>query len=111
MSSVEGTGDAPELKGGHAPAVKAGGMRITQHKSPQQELAKKQPEKMSPEDEEEFPEESPPKTSAVVISGVVTKGHKDFPPQAVKATHTKPLPTHDARPHSMPQQHIQQPRK
>ncbi|KDR16712.1 hypothetical protein L798_09106 [Zootermopsis nevadensis] len=33
MSSVEES----ELKGGHPPAVKAGGMRITQHKGPKDE--------------------------------------------------------------------------
>jgi hypothetical protein len=36
----------PELKAGHPPAVKAGGMRITQHKPPKEEKPKEKPEEV-----------------------------------------------------------------
>ena len=51
----------------------------------------------------------------LVVSGVLTKGNADFPAQAVKVAHEKPLPQHEKRPavHSGPraQGHIMQPRK
>ncbi|XP_014674929.1 PREDICTED: death-associated protein 1-like [Priapulus caudatus] len=102
-------GDAIDLKAGHPPAVKAGGMRITQHKTPQESV--KKTEKMSEEDKEEFPEPSPPKAQTVVVAGAMSRGNKDFPPEAVKAMHEKPMPTHDTRPAHQPSKVIQQPRK
>jgi len=52
----------------------------------------------------------------IVVSGVVTKGNADFPPEAVKVAHEKPMPQHDKRPPAFyaPKGgniHIQQPRK
>ncbi|XP_059152007.1 death-associated protein 1-like [Physella acuta] len=100
-----------DLKAGHPPAVKVGGMRVVQHKK---EGDKNEPPTMTPEEEAEFGS-SPPKTDkhhqSLLISGVVTKGDKDFTPQAVKSFHEKPLPQHDVRPR--PTQHsmkIQQPK-
>ncbi|KAL5006170.1 hypothetical protein ScPMuIL_017328 [Solemya velum] len=97
------------LKGGHAPAVKAGGMRIVQHK--QQPEKAEQPTK---EEEEQYGG-SPPKTDkhhqSIIIAGAVTKGDKDFSSDAVKSYHQKPLPTHDVRPAHNTQHNIQQPRK
>lgn len=98
--------DETTLKAGHPPAVKAGGMRITQHKNPDKEREIK-PVK---DPEEVKPSTSPPK--AMIISGVQTKGHADFPPEAVQHYHEKPIPTHDARPaYSSRPIIIQQPRK
>ncbi|XP_065834615.1 death-associated protein 1 homolog [Oscarella lobularis] len=107
--------DSPELKGGHAPAVKAGGMRITQNKPPAQD----EPEPMTSAEKEEFPEEKPEKPGAVVLSGYRTKGDKDFQAEAVRVSHSKPQPQHDKRPPNKGAQaqrhnvgaHIQQPRK
>ncbi|XP_002732013.1 death-associated protein 1-like [Saccoglossus kowalevskii] len=105
MSSAE---EAADIKGGHPPAVKAGGMRITQSKHAHPE----KPEKLTKEEEEEYAEPTSPPKTTVVISGVVSKGDRDFPPEAVKVMHEKPIPKHDNRnpqsKHSMP---IQQPRK
>ncbi|XP_013401611.1 death-associated protein 1 isoform X2 [Lingula anatina] len=108
MSSQE------DLKAGHAPAVKAGGMRITQHKSPAASGAT--PEKKSEEiaaEEEEYGSE--PKTDKhhqqVLVSGAVTKGDKDFTTEAVKAIHEKPRPAKDARPNHPHVHNINQPRK
>lgn len=99
-----------EVKGGHLPAVKAGGMRITQHKPPQE---KQEPPKEKPEDEEEEEEvkpASPPKPH-LMISGVLARGDADFPTQAVQAIHTKPQPSHEYRAAPSKPNVIHQPRK
>ncbi|KAM0735005.1 Death-associated protein 1 [Formica fusca] len=98
--------DECKLKGGHPPAVKAGGMRITQHKTPKDEREIKP----SKDVEESRPSSSPPKT--IMISGVPAKGNADFPPEALQHFHEKPTPTHDARlAHYSRPIIIQQPRK
>ncbi|XP_011060925.1 PREDICTED: death-associated protein 1 [Acromyrmex echinatior] len=89
---MSSSGDECKLKGGHPPAVKAGGMRITQHKTPKDERETKP----SKDVEESRPSSSPPKT--IMISGAPAKGNADFPPEAVQHFHEKPIPTHDARP-------------
>ncbi|XP_033225535.1 death-associated protein 1 [Belonocnema kinseyi] len=103
MSGVEDG----ELKAGHLPAVKAGGMRITQHKLPKEEREVKP----SKDSDETKPSTSPPKT--LLISGAPTKGNADFPPEAVQKFHEKPIPTHDAPRHTNHSRSvvIQQPRK
>ncbi|XP_060562157.1 death-associated protein 1-like [Ruditapes philippinarum] len=100
----------PNLKAGHAPAVKVGGMRVTTHKKPE----KPEEEKPAEDEAEEFevPEKVDKHHQQILLSGAVTKGDKDFPEAAVKAIHEKrPLPTHDNRPTHSPQKIIQQPRK
>ena len=56
-----------ELKAGHAPAVKVGGMRVVQHKPPKAEEPK-----MSAEDKQEFGEDpkKAPAPDSVLVSGV-----------------------------------------
>ncbi|XP_064598117.1 death-associated protein 1-like [Liolophura sinensis] len=112
---MSSTDESSDLKGGHPPAVKVGGMRVVQQKKHVGEGdAKKEP--TAGEEEEEFAE-SAPKTDkhhqSILLSGAVTKGDQDFPEAAVKSFHEKPLPTVDKRPnHPKPQAHfIQQPRK
>ncbi|XP_008558817.1 death-associated protein 1 [Microplitis demolitor] len=98
--------DECKLKAGHPPAVKAGGMRITQHKTPREEREAK-PSKDSIESK---PSSSPPKT--IMISGAPSRGNADFPPEAVQHFHEKPTSSHDSRPaHSTRPIVIQQPRK
>ncbi|XP_065287026.1 death-associated protein 1 [Dermacentor albipictus] len=108
MSAVE---EASELKGGHPPAVKAGGMRITQHK-PGGATHEKAPElkKDEGDDADEQVCASPPKQH-LVISGVVARGDADFPAEAVQAFHNKPHPSHEYRASSSKPTIIQQPRK
>lgn len=57
------------------------------------------------EDEEEYVSSSPPKVP-VIVSGVVTKGDKDFTPAAAQVAHQKPQPCVSKLPAS---QHINQP--
>uniref|UniRef100_A0A1B6E0M6 Death-associated protein 1 n=1 Tax=Clastoptera arizonana TaxID=38151 RepID=A0A1B6E0M6_9HEMI len=95
-----------ERKGGHLPAVKAGGMRITQRHTPSRE-----PNPVAPDDENNAAlkvSTSPPKT--VTISGAPVRGNADFPVEAVQSYHDKPVPTHDRNVNSKPVI-IQQPRK
>uniref|UniRef100_A0A131XEV8 Putative death-associated protein 1 n=1 Tax=Hyalomma excavatum TaxID=257692 RepID=A0A131XEV8_9ACAR len=108
MSAVE---DLSELKGGHPPAVKAGGMRITQHK-PGGGTHEKAPELKKDEGEDAVEEvcASPPKPH-LVISGVLARGDADFPAEAVQAFHNKPQPSHEYRACSSKPTIIQQPRK
>ncbi|XP_033964510.1 death-associated protein 1 homolog [Pseudochaenichthys georgianus] len=96
-----------ETKGGHLPAVKAGGMRIVQKHQPVAAAAAPEPvpKDDEEEDEEEYVSSSPPKVP-VIVSGVVTKGDKDFTPAAAQVAHQKPQPCVSKLPAS---QHINQP--
>ncbi|KAM9774834.1 death-associated protein 1 [Syngnathus acus] len=96
-----------ETRGGHPPAVKAGGMRIVQkhQATPVPEPPPKD------DDEEQYVSSSPPK-APVIVSGVVTKGDKDFTPAAAQVAHQKPQPGIPKLPPSQHiNQHIHQPRK
>lgn len=95
-----------ETKGGHAPAVKAGGMRIVQ-----KHQAAAAPEPPQKKDEEEYVSSSPPKVP-VIVSGVVTKGDEDFTPAASQVAHQKPQPCIPKLPPTQHiNRHIHQPRK
>ncbi|XP_026147833.1 death-associated protein 1 homolog [Mastacembelus armatus] len=95
-----------ETKGGHLPAVKAGGRRIVQ-KHPTAAA----PEPPQKDDNEEYISSSPPKVP-VIVSGVITKGDKDFTPAAAQVAHQKPQPCVPKLPpaHHI-NQNIHQPRK
>lgn len=99
-----------ELKAGHAPAVKAGGMRVARtHHSSTGEAA---PPKPDAEEQEEYADPATKEEKVNVdISGALSKGDQDFPPAAVKQFHEKPSASKEQRP-PQPQQkhHIQQPR-
>ncbi|XP_048776231.1 death-associated protein 1-like [Ostrea edulis] len=104
------TQEESDLLAGHPPAVKAGGMRIVQHKHEKADSSQSREEKQ--EQAEEFGTvdvKADKHHQSILLSGAVTKGDKDFPVEAVKSYHDKPLPTHDNRP---PTKHhsIQQPR-
>ncbi|XP_074651059.1 death-associated protein 1 homolog [Tubulanus polymorphus] len=94
-----------ELKAGHAPAVKAGGMRVARHHVKSSQEPPKPP---TEEEQEEFglPPNEDMHKQKLVIAGSVTKGDKDFPPAAVKAYHEKPQPTHDNKPHNAQRHHV-----
>uniref|UniRef100_A0A3P8QN14 Death-associated protein n=1 Tax=Astatotilapia calliptera TaxID=8154 RepID=A0A3P8QN14_ASTCA len=118
-----------ETKGGHLPAVKAGGMRIVQKHQPTPA-----PEPPQKDDSEEYISSrscepqclarmngsylscwqvhpGPPR-APVIVSGVVTKGDKDFTPAAAQVAHNKPLPGVPKLPPAQHiNQHIHQPRK
>uniref|UniRef100_A0AAY5KAX5 Death-associated protein 1 n=1 Tax=Esox lucius TaxID=8010 RepID=A0AAY5KAX5_ESOLU len=65
-----------ETKGGHLPAVKAGGMRIVQK---HQGATPPEPPSNKDKDDEEYVEEPSPPKPAVIVSGVVTKEVKAEP--------------------------------
>merc|ERR1711890_66467 len=94
MGSMENTEDTLNLKGGHAPAVKVGGVRMVHKDRPHPK--EDPPAKPSEEEGEEFGEdEKPRKTTAAVVSGANTEEAAAFPKEAVKAYHEKPVPKHD----------------
>jgi len=109
-----------EIKGGHAPAQKVGGMRVVQHKHQAEKTTEKEAaaakaaaEKPSSDEKEEFGEDKPVKPpNSVVVSGAKATEDSAFPKEAVKAYHDKPMPTHDknASAHQKPKV-IQQPCK
>lgn len=90
-----------ELKAGHAPAVKAGGMRVASKRPPPAsdagagvEAAAELPAADVGEEVVSVPEDGGP----LIISGVQAKGNKDFPKEAIKAYHDKPQASHEKRP-------------
>uniref|UniRef100_A0A3Q3VX83 Uncharacterized protein n=1 Tax=Mola mola TaxID=94237 RepID=A0A3Q3VX83_MOLML len=84
-----------ETKGGHPPAVKAGGMRIVQKHQPT--AAPEPPQK--DDDEEEYV------ASKYGILFFCFPGDKDFTPAAAQVAHQKPQPS---VPKLAPVQHINQ---
>ncbi|XP_041467004.1 death-associated protein 1-like [Lytechinus variegatus] len=99
----------PDLKGGHAPAVKVGGMRIPGKVHP--EKATKEPDVEDEEYEETSGKSPPANETRVLISGAPSHGNKDFPPEAIKQFHEKPMPTHQKNVSTKPIKVVQQPRK
>ncbi|XP_050295095.1 death-associated protein 1 [Anthonomus grandis grandis] len=89
------------LKAGHPPAVKAGGMRITQHKT------RKDSGGLTEDTTGLTVSASPPKTT--IVSGAVVKGHADFSPEAVQSFHKEKPPV--AHINKGAAHIIQQPRK
>lgn len=65
-------------------SVKAGGMRITQHKT------RRDSGGLTEDTTGLTVSGSPPK--AITISGAVAKGHSDFPPEAVQSFHKEKPP-------------------
>eukprot|EP00088_Acartia_fossae_P003786 TRINITY_DN1161_c0_g1_i2.p1 TRINITY_DN1161_c0_g1~~TRINITY_DN1161_c0_g1_i2.p1 ORF type:complete len:106 (+),score=53.87 TRINITY_DN1161_c0_g1_i2:58-375(+) len=105
MSEVE----SQEMKGGHAPAQKVGGMRVVQHKTSKPE--EKPAPKPTEEEVKEFgDEEKEKKEKEVVVSGAVTGEAIAYPKEAVKSFHEKPTPTHQMGASPKPKI-IQQPKK
>lgn len=87
-------------------------MRIVQkHQAPPPPAPVPEPPQKEGEEEEEFVSSSPPK-APVVVSGVITKGDKDFTPAAAQVAHQKPQPCVPKHAPTMQvNQHINQPRK
>jgi len=96
--------ESKELKAGHPPAVKAGGMRIVQHKTPNTE----RPAKSEQEDATGLT--SPPNItpSNSTVSGAPDKGMATYTPEAAQVAH-QPKPVQNV---PQPRVHnINQPRK
>jgi len=92
MSST--AAEDPELKGGHPPAVKAGGMRVARPRQP----STGDKNEMTKEEQEEYGTSPPKVDKQVIVSGAVIKEDKAFPPEAVKHYHEQPLPSKEYRP-------------
>jgi len=97
-----------DMKGGHAPAQKVGGVR--QVVKPRKSESDKAPVKPTAEDIEEFGEDKLEKSSTTVVSGAKTGESDAFPKAAVQSYHEKPQPTHEKAANMKPNI-IQQPRK
>nr|CAB3236200.1 death-associated protein 1-like [Phallusia mammillata] len=77
-----------ELKGGHPPATKAGGMRIKGARVHEEKITKEEAE--SPWESQVAKDRS---QKDLVVSGAVTHGDKDFTAESVRVSHDKPMPT------------------
>ena len=99
MSSTE-SGDGTELKAGHAPATKVGGMRVVQHntKPPTSSVPSAAPEKTDDDEADgEKPAERAAHEKTTVISGAVVKDSDAFPTEAMQKMQQKPMPKHEQR--------------
>jgi len=107
---MSNTVTATDLKGGHAPAQKVGGMRVVT--KPRVSESEKPVDKAKAEDgeEEQIDEVEKEDKKKVVVSGAKTGEEEAFPKEAVKAYHEKPLPTHEKGSLNKPKI-IQQPKK
>ncbi|XP_055855433.1 death-associated protein 1 [Episyrphus balteatus] len=93
--------EQPNLLAGHPPAVKAGGMRIVQHKAPNSERP--------PKDAEDCTGLTQPvSVNSMSVSGAPVKGNSDYSPQAAQVAHSPKPPDNFAVKHTI---NIQQPRK
>jgi len=97
-----------DLKAGHAPAVKAGGMRVARHGKPPAHNEVRKPPTEEEQEEYGLPPPEDKHKQQILVSGTVAKGDKDFPAAAVKAYHDKPQPTHE-KPHNTTHHVIHQP--
>ncbi|XP_067627431.1 death-associated protein 1 [Eurosta solidaginis] len=93
--------EQPNLVAGHPPAVKAGGMRIVQHKGSTSERPAKDAEDCTGLTQ-------PIAVNSTSVSGAPVKGNSDYTPQAAQVAHSpKPPSFHPNKPQII----IQQPRK
>lgn len=102
MSSPERS--SPELKAGHPPAVKAGGMRIKGPRAHEEKVPKEEAESPWETEGAKAP------GNAVIVSGAKTHGDKDFTPESVKVSHEKPQPSYEKPAPKQTNRLIQQPR-
>merc|ERR1712212_83578 len=94
-----------DLKGGHAPAQKVGGVRIVSRGTPSKSESDKTEKPPKPtEDKEDKRKEK------AIVSGAKTGEGEAFPKAAVQSYHEKPHPTHEKMAIQKPTI-IQQPRK
>ncbi|KAL7735789.1 hypothetical protein ACLKA6_017795 [Drosophila palustris] len=93
--------EQPNLVAGHPPALKAGGMRIVQHKAPASERPAKDAEDCTGLTQ-------PVNVNSSVVSGATVKGNTDFTPASAQVAHSHKPPNAVSQ---KPQPHIQQPRK
>jgi hypothetical protein len=104
---MSATTEDAELKGGHPPAVKAGGMRIA--RTHQNSTGEKEKTEMTKEEQEQYGTSPPKVDKNVIVSGAVAKEEKAYPPEAVKHYHEHPLPSKEMRP-MQPKHNINQPK-
>lgn len=105
-----------DLKAGHAPATKVGGMRVrTRSRGESGGMAGAQPEEV-PEVVEDQETCDTVATEAPLENGDVVKVHRELPnkdgtPESVKSFHEKPVPTRQIHSQAPPATSINQPRR
>ncbi|ALC40774.1 CG12384 [Drosophila busckii] len=93
--------EQPNLVAGHPPAMKAGGMRIVQHKAPTAERPAKDAEDCTGLTQ-------PVSVHSGAVSGAPVKGNADFTPASAQVAHSHKPPVAVQQ---KTQINIQQPRK
>ncbi|KAM3916770.1 death-associated protein-like 1 [Leptodactylus fuscus] len=93
MMAKENAVQVAELKGGHPPAVKAGGMRVTKKQGNEENITPDKAAKKPVYDKPSFAVNLTKMQAMNFLAGALEKLGNEFPAEAAQIAHQKPRPT------------------